>query len=257
MSEDRVAVVTGGGRGIGRAIALAFAERGTRVVVASRTAAELTETASLADGVAAFRCDVADPAQVDSLFSFVAEEFGRLDALVCSHGIYEAGIEALDVPLDSWDRTMAVNVRGVLTCAQRAGLMMRTSGRGGRMVFISSVNSLASQAQAVAYDVSKAAVNGLTRALAVELARHKITVNAIAPGWIRTEMSAPELDELEREGLAMNPLGEVGTPEQVALAAMWLTDPGNGFVTGAIVNVDGGQMAMLPMPWDPSSPVAP
>jgi NAD(P)-dependent dehydrogenase (short-subunit alcohol dehydrogenase family) len=241
---------------MGRAVAHAFAERGARVVVASRTAAELERTAALAEGITAFPCDVADPAQVESLLSHVREELGRLDALVCCHGIYEGGIEALEVPLEQWDRTMAVNVRSMLVCAQLAGRLMRDGGRGGRMVLVSSMNGQASQTHAVAYDVSKAAVNGLARALAVELGRDGITVNAIAPGWIRTEMSAEELGELEAGGLVMNPLGEVGTVEQIALAAIWLTDPGNGFVTGAVINVDGGQTAMLPMPWDPSGAAA-
>lgn len=252
MTEGRVAVVTGGGRGIGRAIARAFAERGVRVVVASRTASELEETAALVpDAMGSFPCDVSDPAQLGALFEFVRTEHGRLDALVCSHGIYVGGVEALEIPLEQWDRIMSVNLRGVFACAQEAGRLMRHGGRGGRMVFVSSQNGQASQTGAVPYDVSKAAVDGLTRALALELAKDAITVNAIAPGWIRTEMAAAELEQLEGEGLVMNPLGDVGTPEQVALAAMWLADPENAFTTGAVVNVDGGQTAMLPMPWKP------
>lgn len=257
MHEERVAVVTGGGRGMGRAIARAYAEQGTRVVVASRTAAELEETAAASDLISSFVCDAAEPGEVEALFDHVRGEHGRLDALVCCQGVYQGGVEALDLPLDQWDRTMAINLRGVWLCAQAAGRLMRAGGRGGRMVFISSMNGLASQTHAVDYDVSKAAVNGLARALAVELAREKITVNAIAPGWIRTEMSAEELAELEGEGLVMNPLGEVGTPAQIALAALWLTDPGNGFLTGTVVPVDGGQTAMLPLPWDPSATVGP
>ncbi|MBS1882427.1 MAG: SDR family oxidoreductase [Actinobacteria bacterium] len=257
MQDERVAVVTGGGRGMGRAIARAYAERGTRVVVASRTVAELEETAAASDLITAFACDAAEPDQVEALFEFVRAEHGRVDALVCCQGVYQGGVRAFDLPLEQWDHTMAVNLRGVWLCAQAAGRLMRDGGRGGRMVFISSMNGLASQTYAVDYDVSKAAVNGLARALAVEFAPEKITVNAIAPGWIRTEMSAAELAELESEGLVMNPLGEVGTPEQIALATLWLTDPGNGFVTGTVVTVDGGQTAMLPLPWNPAASVAP
>lgn len=258
MSEERVAVVTGAGRGMGRAIAAAYAEKGLRVIVASRTQAQLEETAAIdPDHISAFACDVSDPDQVKALFARAASEYGRVDALVCCHGIYEGGVEALDVPLEQWDRIMSVNLRGVLICAQEAGRLMRSGGRGGRMVFISSMNGQASQTHAVSYDVSKAGLNSLARALAVELARDKITVNAIAPGWVRTEMSAEELEELEHEGVVMNPLGAVGTPEEIALATMWLTDPGNNFVTGAIINIDGGQTAMLPMPWDPRTVVAP
>src|SRR5690349_16515517 len=134
MSEERVAVVTGGGRGMGRAIALAFAERGIKVVVASRTAAEVEETAARGPGIHAFPCDASDPEQVDALFAFAAEELGRVDVLVCAQGIYEGGVEALEIPIEQWDRIMAVNVRGILLCAQRAGRLMRDGGRGGRMV---------------------------------------------------------------------------------------------------------------------------
>jgi|SRR6185312_14101989 len=257
MEDERVAVVTGGGRGMGRAIVRAYAERGTRVIAASRTAAELEETAAGSELIAPFVCDAAEPSEVEALFEFARAEHGRVDVLVCCQGIYQGGVEAFDLPLEQWDRTMSVNLRGIWLCAQAAGRLMRDNGRGGRMVFISSMNGLASQTHAVDYDVSKAAVNGLARALAVEFAREKITVNAIAPGWIRTEMAAEELVELEGEGLVMNPLGEVGTPAQIALATLWLTDPGNGFVTGTVISVDGGQTAMLPLPWDPSATVGP
>jgi 3-oxoacyl-[acyl-carrier protein] reductase len=197
--EQRVAVVTGGGRGMGRAICLALAEQGLRVVAASRTASDLEETTALGgDAVGSFVCDVADPAQVGALFAHVAETFGRLDVLVCSQGIYQGGAPALEISLDQFDRTMSVNLRSAFLCAQHAGRAMREGEEGGRIVFISSMNGQASQTHAADYDASKAALNGLTRALAVELAPERITVNAIAPGWIRTAMSSAEIEELER-----------------------------------------------------------
>lgn len=258
MEDTRIAVVTGAGRGMGRAIAHSLSERGVRVVAASRTLAELEETAASAPGdVRPFACDVAEPAAVEALFEFTAAELGAPEILVCAHGVYLGGSPALQLPLEQFDRTLAINLRGVLTCAQQAGRAMEAAGKGGRMVFISSMNGQASQTMALDYDVSKAAVDALTRALAIELAAAKVTVNAIAPGWIRTEMSAEELVELEGRGLVMNPLGEVGTPEQIALAVLWLTDPANGFTTGTVVTIDGGQTAMLPMPWDPAEVVAP
>jgi NAD(P)-dependent dehydrogenase (short-subunit alcohol dehydrogenase family) len=250
--------VTGAGRGVGRAVARAVAARGVRVVAAARTLAERAETAAGAAGeVRPVACDLADPAGVEALFEFAVAELGALDILVCCHGVYLGGTPALEMPLAQFDRTLAINLRSILDCAQRAGQAMRAAGRGGRMVFISSMNGQAAQTMALDYDVSKAAVDALARGLAVELAADKITVNAIAPGWIRTEMSAEELVELEGKGLVMNPLGEVGSPDQIALATLWLTDPANGFTTGTVVTIDGGQTAMRPLPWNPTEVTAP
>jgi NAD(P)-dependent dehydrogenase (short-subunit alcohol dehydrogenase family) len=252
MSEtrSRVAVVTGAGRGMGRAIARGLAQRGDVVIAVSRTEADLAETVAGAVGRTKALCaDVSQPRDVEALFAEVTRTFGGVDVLVCSHGTYAGGVGALDLSLDQFDATLRVNLHACLHCAQLAGCAMRDAGRGGRIVFISSMNAEASQIGAVDYDTSKAALNGLTRALAVELARYRITVNAIAPGWVQTSMSESELHELDRDGMVMNPLHRVGSPEDIALAALWLTDDANGYATGGVIPVDGGQRAMLPMPW--------
>lgn len=252
MGQERVAIVTGGGRGMGRAIASALADQGTRTVVASRTPADLEATAAAGGGsILSFACDASVPEQVDALMEFTLKKLGAPDILVCAQGVYEGSKPAFDLSLEQFDRTMAINLTSCFYCAQSAGRAMRDAGKPGRIVFISSMNGLQSQTQAVDYDVSKAALLGLARALAVEWAPVDITVNAIAPGWVRTAMSEDELEHLEGEGLIMNPVGKVGTPEQIAKAALWLTDGDNEFVTGTTVTVDGGQTAMLPLPWKP------
>lgn len=254
--KDQVAIVTGAGRGMGREIARALAGAGTYVVATARTAGDLARTVAGAPSwskIISRPCDVSDADQVDALFDDVLAQCGRVDVLVCSHGVYQPSGSALALPLAQFDRTMAINVRGTLHCAQRAGAAMRTGGRGGRIVLISSINGEASQTGAADYDISKAAVNGLCRALAVELAPEQITVNAIAPGWVRTPMSAEELDHLEAAGVALNPSHRIGIPEDIALAVMWLTDPANSYVTGTVIRIDGGQCAAL---LDPSAAIA-
>jgi NAD(P)-dependent dehydrogenase (short-subunit alcohol dehydrogenase family) len=192
-------------------------------------------------------CDVADLVQVDALFACVEAAHGSIDVLVCSHGVYPGVRPLLDVTLAEYDHVMNVNTRGVFLCIQGAARQMLASGTRGRIVAISSMNALGSQAGAPDYDASKAAVHGLVRATAIELAPHGITVNAIAPGWVRTPMSAEELEHMP--DLVFNPTLTVGEPEDIARAALYLSDPANGYVTGSVLVVDGGQTAMLARPW--------
>jgi NAD(P)-dependent dehydrogenase (short-subunit alcohol dehydrogenase family) len=245
--EGLVAVVTGGGRGMGRAIASSLAEHGADVVAAARTESELAETSRLSSRIIGLTCDVSGPAAVASLFAEVDDRYGRLDLLICCHGIYPGVRPITDIPFDEYKRTFDINFTGTFLCVQHAARAMLAAGNGGSMVAISSMNALASQYGAADYDASKAALHGLVRACTVELAPNGISVNVIAPGWIRTAMSEEELEELE--GMTLNPTGEVGEPEDIARAALWLCDPRNRYVTGASIVIDGGQTAMLPMPW--------
>jgi sorbose reductase len=248
--EGRVALITGGARGIGFGIAQRLFDAGARVALAARTASDLErahERLGGGDAVGIHQCDVSAPATAAELVRAVTDSFGRIDVLVCSHGVYLGTRSLLEITPEQYEQTMAINVGGTFFCAQAAARAMIDQGDGGRVILISSMNAIASLDGAVDYDTSKAAMHGLTRAMAIELARHGITVNAIAPGWVRTEMSIEELEHLS--GMAMNPSAKVAEPADIARAALWLADPENGFVTGSVVVVDGGQTAMLPLPW--------
>jgi NAD(P)-dependent dehydrogenase (short-subunit alcohol dehydrogenase family) len=253
--DGRVALITGGARGIGFAIAERLLAAGANVAIAARTQADLDrarDRLAAPERFSTHRCDVAEPAQVSELADAVADRFKRLDVLVCSHGVYAGTRSFLDISLDEYDRTMDVNIRGAFLCAQAAARRMLDRGDGGRILFISSMNAVMGQYGSADYDASKAALHGLTRSLAIELAPERVTVNTIAPGWVRTEMSAEELEHLSE--MVMNPSRRVGEPADIARAALWLADPDNGYVTGSVVLVDGGQTAMLPLPWPSDRP---
>jgi NAD(P)-dependent dehydrogenase (short-subunit alcohol dehydrogenase family) len=248
----KVAIVTGGGRGIGRGIARRLVELGATVVVVSRSAADVEETcAQLREvgNVEAVPCDVSDRAAAKRLIAAARERHGALDILACSHGVYNAESPFLELSEEQWDRTIGINLNGNFTLAQATARTMVADGTAGRIIFISSINGISSEPNCSDYNTSKAGLHGFARSIAYDLAPHGITVNVVAPGWVRSPMSEPYLSEDVLAGRQrFNMTGRVGEPEDIAGAVAWLADPASSYVTGTVIPVDGGQAAMLPMP---------
>jgi NAD(P)-dependent dehydrogenase (short-subunit alcohol dehydrogenase family) len=247
--HGRVALVTGGSRGIGRAAAGCLLEQGASVALAARTAAELNAAAeALAEESVFVRpTDVANDDDVAGLVADVLGRFGRLDALVCSHGVSPPSMPIPSAEPASFRETLAINLVGTFVCATEAVKAMIAQGEGGRIVALSSVLGSRAQPGSCAYNVSKSGVEGLVRTLALDLAEYDITANAVAPGWVDTEMAAPELESLA--GLVLNPLDRVGRPEEIGRLIAWLAGPESSYVTGTVITIDGGQTATVPMPW--------
>ena len=239
---DQVAVVTGGGRGIGRAIALGFAEMGADVVCAARTDREIESTA---DAVRAFgrralpvRCDVTDAAQLETLAARAKEEFGRIDLLVNNAGGYPP-MAFLDTDVPSWEWCVRFNLTSAFALT-RACLPHMLEGNGGVVLNISSAAGRIVRKGFVAYGTVKAALSFMTRQLAAEFAP-RVRVNALAVGAVETSALRPFLtDELRAQMEAMTPMRRIGTVEDIALAALWLCSPAGGWVSGKVVEVDGG-----------------
>jgi NAD(P)-dependent dehydrogenase (short-subunit alcohol dehydrogenase family) len=230
----RRALVTGGGRGIGRAIALALAEAGVRVAVGYRADADAARSA----GEVAIQGDTADPAAARALVASTVAALGGLDILVNNAGILVRR-PLLETGDDDWARTLAVNVGGYFDVARAAAAVMR---EGAAIVNVSSANALRPSPGAGAYAVSKAAVSMLTRQLALELAPRRIRVNEVCPGLVETDLNRRDLarPEFRQSRLARIPLGEIGRPQDVAGAVLFLCSDAARLVTGASLLVDGG-----------------
>lgn len=249
----RVAVVTGGGGGIGRAAATLFARQGASVGVLDIDLAAATTTAEIiADegGTAlAVGADIVDAGQVAAAFDRIAGELGSVDVLYNNAGVNSKG-SVVDAEEDDWDRCIAVNLKGTFLCARAAARQMVRAGRGA-IVNQASVAALVGVANFAAYCASKGAVVALTRSMSVDLAPKGIRVNAICPGTVYTPLMEPLLaargdGDLAR-GLAMTtakyPLGRLGRPEEIASVALFLAGDESAFLTGTVVTADGGMTA--------------
>src|SRR5947208_14234569 len=240
--KDKVALVTGASQGIGRDTALALVEAGAKVAVAARNEKKLTALAgeiAAAGGTAlAIRIDVADAEQVKAGFRQIIEKFGRLDILVNNAAITRDGL-SMRMKADDWDAVIRTNLTGAHLCIQQAlGTMMRA--RAGRIINIASIVAQMGNAGQANYVAAKGGLIGLTKAIAIEISSRNITVNAVAPGFIETPTTAVLGDKVTDEMKARIPLGRMGSARDVAAAVVFLASDEAGYITGHVLDVNGG-----------------
>jgi NAD(P)-dependent dehydrogenase (short-subunit alcohol dehydrogenase family) len=251
--DGKVAVITGGASGMGRATVLRFLDEGARVVIADLNEATAKETLDLARarghaaGVRFHRTNVSQETDVAAAIALAVGEFGRLDCVFNNAGIGGAIGSVMETEVEDWDFTFAVLARGVFLGIKHGARAMRERGAGGSIINTASVAGLSGGAGPIAYSAAKAAVINLSRAAAVELAEHRIRVNAICPGGILTPLLHRGNEELVKRRLeTLQPWPAVGTGEHIAGAALFLASDDAEFVTGEALVVDGGLTAMGP-----------
>jgi gluconate 5-dehydrogenase len=246
----QVAIITGGAAGLGAQMAYALGEAGADLVLAARKLDRTAEAAQRMQtelGVKVFpaRVDVKEDAEVDALYENVMKEFGRVDILINNSGA-TWGAPSLEFPMNGWRKVIDTNLTGSWHMAQKAAQIMAKQ-KYGRIINLASlaafVGAPAEIMDAVAYQASKAAIAGLTKDLAVKWAKHNITVNAIAPGWFHTQMTAGTIEKSEELMLPFIPLKRFGGDDELKTAALFLASPGSSYCTGVVLSVDGGWVA--------------
>jgi 3-oxoacyl-[acyl-carrier protein] reductase len=244
--DGKVALVTGGSRGIGAATVRLFVRAGARAVFnyvrAQSEAQRLVEECG-ADLCHAVRADLTGTAGAESLVHTAVERFGSLDALVVNHGIWESADVDIDQMTDEqWRTTLAVNLDSTFAVVKHSVAQMKRQACGGHIVLVSSTAGQRGEAGHVDYAATKGAIISMTKGLSTELASHGIYVNCVAPGWVDTDMTAGALSDPDRREriFAAIPLGRVATPEEIAAPILFLCTRHAGFITGEVFNVNGG-----------------
>ena len=244
--KNKVALITGASRGIGRAIALRFAEEGADIVVnyfnndnaASEVVNEITK---LGRKCFAYKADVSKKQLVESMFSKTISEFGRIDILVNNAALFIGG-KIVDIKEKEWDRVFEVNIKAYFLCAQQAARYMVKGGNGGKIINISSVTGIIAEQEMAAYASTKGAINSFTKVLAAELARDKINVNTLAPGYVKTEINDfyPK-GKAERVNKRL-PWGRWAEPYEIASGVLFLASEDSVYMTGQTLIMDGGRI---------------
>lgn len=245
MLKGKVAAVTGASRGIGRAVALELAAQGATVVInynGSKEKAEEVKAEIEKNGGSASlaKCNVADFAEAENFIKDVIATYGKIDILVNNAGITKDGL-LMRMSEEDFEQVLDVNLKGTFHCIRFAARQMMKQ-RSGRIINMASVVGVAGNAGQANYAASKAGVIGLTKAVAKELASRGITVNAIAPGFIETEMTGALPEQVKSAAATQIPLGAFGKPEDVAKAVAFLASEGAGYITGQVLHIDGGMV---------------
>lgn len=247
---NKTAIVTGAARGIGYGIALRFAQEGANIMIADINAEHATEAAHKIEAetgrrALAIACDVADQQSVTSMIAQTVSEFGGLDIMVANAGVCPF-VEFLDMPIATWQKTIYVNLTGSFITGQAAAKQMIAQGRGGRIIFISSLATIKASSTQVDYAASKSGVKMLMATMSTVLGKQGITVNAIAPGVMYTEMGAFHWDVPEHLAAfeIENPVPRLGVPADIANAAVFLALDESEYITGSTIRVDGGREAI-------------
>jgi 3-oxoacyl-[acyl-carrier protein] reductase len=246
MSEPRVVIVTGGSRGLGAGIVRSFLASGERVATCSRSATDEVRAweadPALADRFLFVEADLADSASATAFVDAVTDRWGRIDVLVNNAGVARDGVLGLFSD-DDVDTVIDLNLKGTIAVTRRAVRRMLARHEGGSIVNISSIVGLSGYRGLAVYSATKAALDGFTRAMARELGSRGITVNSVAPGYLKTEMSHGLDEEQLQQIVRRTPSGRLGDPEDIARVVQFLVDPVNSYLTGQVIVVDGGLTA--------------
>ena len=245
MLENKVALVTGAGRGIGRAIAIALAKEGAEVVVnyngSEERAKEVKQTIEENGGKASiYKCNVSDFGACEAMIKDIVKEHGRLDILVNNAGITKDGL-IMKMKEEDFDSVLNVNLKGTFNTIRHSARQMLRQ-KSGKIINISSVSGVTGNAGQANYSASKAGIIGLTKSAARELASRNINVNAIAPGFVDTDMTITLSDKVKEGAKGQIPLGRFGKPEEVAELALFLSSEKSDYITGQVINIDGGMV---------------